>query len=554
MFGAFKLAIELVGNIKAKTGALALANEQMEFFRSLPYDAVGTVGGIPSGAIAQTEDIVLNNKTYTRRTFIQYVDDPADGEGIDDETGVTADYKRAKVEMTWDVRGETRSLSLVSNIVPRGVESLSGGGTLSITVIDALGVPVPSAEVTIQNGGTSPAVDVTTFTNASGKIIFPGAPASTGYSITVTKSGFSAAQTYDATGGNPNPNPGHLTVLDGETTSATFAIDLLGSKTVLTREPPEDVVFLDEFDTDTFISSATNVAVTGGDVRLVAGNTTGSFSSTPVTSAYLNGWEQFMWEDTIVPDTEVVYHVRYDSGDGTYVPIPDTDLPGNAVGFTTSPVNLSSLPIATYGSLQLVGILTTEDASTTPQVEMWSVAYTEGAEPIPDIPFTMRGTKTIGTDGGGLPIYKYDASLSTNGSGELTIPNLEWDTYTIIIDSGTTGYDIAEACMPQPFSLAPGTAATTTFFLVPDTAHSLLVFVSDDNGVPIADASVNLTRSGFDEIQATSVCGQTFFGGLGSSQVGGQYALDVSAAGYQDATITNVDVVDASQITVVLMP
>ena len=57
--------------IRAQTGALSLANQQIEYLRSLPYDSVGTVGGIPSGLIPQNETIVLNNITYNRRTLVQ---------------------------------------------------------------------------------------------------------------------------------------------------------------------------------------------------------------------------------------------------------------------------------------------------------------------------------------------------------------------------------------------------------------------------------------------------------------------------------------------------
>src|SRR3990172_11037936 len=75
IFGAFQLSVDVVTNNKARAGATALANERMEYIRSLTYSQVGTVGGIPAGIIPQVETIVLNGITYTRRTFIQYADD-----------------------------------------------------------------------------------------------------------------------------------------------------------------------------------------------------------------------------------------------------------------------------------------------------------------------------------------------------------------------------------------------------------------------------------------------------------------------------------------------
>ncbi|PSO46524.1 MAG: hypothetical protein BRC24_01515, partial [Parcubacteria group bacterium SW_4_46_8] len=97
IFGAFRLGVQLVADAKARGGATALVNEKMEFIRSLPYDEVGTEGGIPSGDIPQEESITLNGISYTRRVFIQYKDAPQDGTGDDDENGITEDYKVVKV-------------------------------------------------------------------------------------------------------------------------------------------------------------------------------------------------------------------------------------------------------------------------------------------------------------------------------------------------------------------------------------------------------------------------------------------------------------------------
>ena len=58
--GAFQLSIELVSNNKARIGAAALAQEQMEYIRSLSYDSMGVQGGIPAGNVPQTEVIPLN--------------------------------------------------------------------------------------------------------------------------------------------------------------------------------------------------------------------------------------------------------------------------------------------------------------------------------------------------------------------------------------------------------------------------------------------------------------------------------------------------------------
>jgi Tfp pilus assembly protein PilV len=76
--GAIQLSLDVVTNNKARAGAIALANERMEYIRSLAYASVGTVGGIPSGTLAQTETTTMNGITC-RVAPIEYVDDAKDG-------------------------------------------------------------------------------------------------------------------------------------------------------------------------------------------------------------------------------------------------------------------------------------------------------------------------------------------------------------------------------------------------------------------------------------------------------------------------------------------
>ena len=126
--GAFRLAIIAVGNNKARAGAIALANERLEFIRSLSYNAIGTDGGIPSGDLEQEESIELNDVDYTRRTLISYEDDPADGLGGADENGIQTDYKAVKAEVSWVGRDGVHTIKIVSRISPTGLETDVPGG------------------------------------------------------------------------------------------------------------------------------------------------------------------------------------------------------------------------------------------------------------------------------------------------------------------------------------------------------------------------------------------------------------------------------------------
>lgn len=233
---AFQLSIDVVLNNKARAGAIALAGERMEYIRSLSYTAIGTSGGVPSGALAQSESVTLNGTTYNRRTVVVYGDDPKDGTGGADTTGI-ADYKAVRIEVSWNSHTGARSVSLVSRFEPAtGLESAVSGGTLSITVRNANNQPVSNAQVHVVNAGASPAVDLTTYTNTDGTVSLIGTPAASNYAVTVSKTGYSSSQTHTSSGSNPNPSPANLTVSSGQTTSQTFAIDTLASLTIITRD------------------------------------------------------------------------------------------------------------------------------------------------------------------------------------------------------------------------------------------------------------------------------------------------------------------------------
>ena len=162
---AFNLAVDVVTNNKARAGAIALANERMEYLRSLPYASLGTVGGIPNGTVPQTETLTFNGVTYTRRTLIEYVDDPKDGTGASDQNGITADYKAGKVDVSWVSRTGVRDIILVSRFeTQNGMETTCTPpcGTLTINAVNSAGQPVGSAQVSIVNSGSSPAISLNT--------------------------------------------------------------------------------------------------------------------------------------------------------------------------------------------------------------------------------------------------------------------------------------------------------------------------------------------------------------------------------------------------------
>src|SRR3989344_1632962 len=220
--------LQNVGESRVRETALALAQTKMETVRNLPYVDVGTVGGIPSGAILPTETVALNNQDFIVTTSILYVDDLFDDVAPQDL--INTDYKRVRVEITWGgVYPARYPVTLVTNIAPKGIETIAGGGTLFLQVFNAQALPVSGATVTIDNTAVNPQIHMQTLTNSNGLVVIPGAPACIAcYQITVTKTNYSTDKTY-STQEVANPLTPLATVIEGQLTQLSFAIDQVSS-------------------------------------------------------------------------------------------------------------------------------------------------------------------------------------------------------------------------------------------------------------------------------------------------------------------------------------
>lgn len=238
IWGMARLGFKAVGEAQARITASALANQQMETIRNLPYDSVGTAGGIPSGALAQVQTKNVNGVVYTIKTAVVYVDDPFDGTGVNDTNGIEADYKSVRVEVDWSgTFSSVKPVLFYTKITPKAIETAAGGGTIAVNVFNASARPVSAAAVHIQGVGLNPPIDLTLNTNAEGNLFLPGAPVCDGcYHISVTKAGYSTDRTYGADEVNTPLKP-HLTVIKNQTTPASFSIDATAALALSTRRP-----------------------------------------------------------------------------------------------------------------------------------------------------------------------------------------------------------------------------------------------------------------------------------------------------------------------------
>lgn len=519
--------LELIGHSKAEAGARSLALSQMEYIRSLDYEFIGTVEGVPSGNIAQTSTTTLNGVEYTQRVLILYVDRLEDGLEENDSNGVLEDSKRVKVEYSWNIRGEDKSYVLVSDIAPKGMETTNGGGTLIIKIFDAAVAPLVGVEVHIYNDSElSDVINMTTYSNSEGKVIVPGMPARGGYELTVTDTGYSTDATYDLTSENPNPDPAHVAVASSSITTMNFFIDQLSDLTLRTIEEPTTLEFSDDFSDDSLLAEMTSTAVVASELQLANDPgegyvSSGSATATTTAPTTFTSWKEMDWTGSSGADTSFLVHLYTWSG-GTYSLVSDIDLPGNSTGWSSGPIDISALSTSTYPNLALGAELSTSNASSTPVLSDWSLSYTEDEPPLSGITLDMAGNKTIGTG-----VLKYEEETVTDAGGLSTL-SLEWDTYDISIDGVSEGYDIKEVRGILPYALEPGVTETLTFVLTPHTTNSLHVTVTEADNTPVVGASVELQATGYNETLSTSQYGQVFF----SDAPTASSTISISKSGY----------------------
>lgn len=113
--------------------------------------------------------------------------------------------------------------------------------------------------------------------------------------------------------------------------------------------------------------------------------------------------------------------------------------------------------------------------------------------PVGLVDFQLTGSKMIG-----LNTFKYDQSQVTNGSGYLSLPDLEWDNYTFDVTDST--YSLAGSNPMVLLNLAPGSSQEVDLIVAPSNPNMLLVRVKDGaTGLPLSDARVIVDLGGDDE-------------------------------------------------------
>jgi len=225
--------LKVMNVIRVKGLMTNLANEQFEIIRNLSYQNVGTVNGIPTGVIPQTQTLSRDNKTFTIETVVRNIDEPFDGTYDGSPKDLSpADMKMIELTITCSSCDSSLSpLSFTTKVAPKNLETASTNGALVIKVFDASGLPVSGANVHIINNSLVPNINLNDQTDNNGMLTIVDAPPSVeGYQIIVTKDGYSADQTYpNAESSNPNPIKPNVTVIIQQISQISFTIDKLST-------------------------------------------------------------------------------------------------------------------------------------------------------------------------------------------------------------------------------------------------------------------------------------------------------------------------------------
>ena len=556
LFVAFDYSLKIINISRAKLTAISIANSRMEYFRSLPYDNVGVLSGFPAGTIPQNGTTTLNNIKFSERVRVDYVDDPADGQvtaTTTDRNNISTDYKRVRLEYSWNINGIPGEIFMVSNIIPRSIETNVGGGTVRINVIDENSQLLPGASVRIFN--TANGYNVTSISDVGGSAIF-SVPANNNYQAqvngTIAGKAYSTDQTHVATTSNPNPLVSAFSVLEAGISTLTFKIGELSDLNIKTLSSIIDGNIREDFADLTGVATSTRVAINVGQLVLSGAPsyaTSGRAYLLPVTPPTLLRWETIAVGADLPPNT--LYKVRVATGTspGPFTFIPEVDLPGNTVGFSDSLIDISGLSPAVYPALVVELILETTNTSFSPLIYELGVYYRESEIVRPNTGFTITGNKIIGSNAVFAPIYKFNLVTSTNASGEIFLPNIEFDVYKLDF---SPAFDVAMGCPAVPFTHKAGVDGEIEVLLTADALNTLRVKVVDSTLRPVPGAEVNLSRAGFSSTKYTNTCGQVFFSSGVTAQ--NDYIVTTDAPGYSPATANPFAISGDSLLDLTLNP
>jgi prepilin-type N-terminal cleavage/methylation domain-containing protein len=151
-YGAFVAIFQLAAANQARTLAVALATEQFETIRNMPYSNVGIVSGIPRGTLPDMRTLVRGGIPFVINLAIRNVN-------LSTST-VQASSKLVEVEVLCPTCKNYTPVTLSGLVAPANLQSAANGGALVVQVFDSKGQPVQGAQVHVVNIATTTSIVV----------------------------------------------------------------------------------------------------------------------------------------------------------------------------------------------------------------------------------------------------------------------------------------------------------------------------------------------------------------------------------------------------------
>jgi len=538
------------------TTIASLARQYLENARNIPYAQIGTIQGNPHGSLpdfANPSTVTVGSDTYQIYFEVTYVDDPADGTAVLGTDSAPDDYKQVKLS----VKNTTTSAvtSFVTNIVPSGLEGMASGGALSLSVINALGQPVPDATINITNSAINPSINLSRMSDANGKWVEVGLPDSANsYHVVVTKSGYSTDQTYPITVPNPNPTKPDATIANGQVTQISFAIDQTSNLTFDTLNQTCKTISgvgvevrgakligtPNVYKYDNIFSSNSSGQIPLNNIEwddytpALAGNTYMIYGSSPIQQINL------------LPNTSQLFNLILGAKttNSLLVIVKDSSTGNPMEGATVSltngspSVNLSGI---TGGSLwgEQYWNDGSGQANWSDPAKYWADS---GGIDTTTVPLAMR---LQSSNGNTLVTSGYlDSSAFDTGNTSTTYTTLNWQP-TSQDPAATVKFQIATNNDDTTWNFIGPDGTSNTYYTTPGTT----INSSNNNNEYIryraylstTDTTKNptITSVGVNYVSGCFTPGQVFFPGLANSST---YTISVSMPGYTTKTISNATI------------
>lgn len=567
VYGSFSALTKATRGAREATVLSSLSSQYLEVVRNMPYSNIGTENGNPNGVLADSTDPILTTiegQQYSIFYEVTYLDDPADGTILSGTDASPNDYKQVKLAILKQSTGSITTF--ITNVSPKGLEGMGSGGALYLRAIDANGQPVSGANFHIESLTLNPSIVLDRSSDSSGNWIEVGLPETVnGYRITTTKTGYSTDATVPVSVANPNPTKPDATVVTGQVTQVSFAIDLVGNLTIRTV-------------------NQTCQAVSGVGVNLSGAKLIGTvpdvlkYDSNHTSSGGQISLNSIEWD--------------------TYTPLLLTGQSYTLYG--TSPIQeISVLPAASQTFTIVLGpdsdhslLVIVKDASTGTAIEGASVTLHKNS-PSTDLYGTTGGSiwqqsDWIGgsgqTDFADPTMYNSDdnnididgpqngITLVSPGSSYVSSGWLESSTFDT---GGSSNFSTItwqptsqNASTSLSFQLASNNDNATWNYVGPDGTASTYYTVSGTNISTVHDNNQYirykaflatsdsnftpvLTSVGINYVSGCFTPGQTVFTDL---EEGNDYDLDISATGYTTQTQTGLNISGNQTIEFLLSP